>query len=190
MATDSVRRSDGPSPTLGSCPCPADRTRSEGSVGAGWAGQAPVSPSRRSSAWGPRPAAGGRCRARAGAARRRSRRRGAPSPRPAGRAPIGAAALTARHRRRRRLAAARPAGHRGCAGCRPARGRGAVAGRAGRTAARRRDVLLLPRPRPPAVHRCPWSSARPHFSHRYSRLSLLIRRPRVDTPPAIEPARS
>jgi hypothetical protein len=31
---------------------------------------------------------------------------------------------------------------------------------------------------------------RPHFSHRYSRLSLLIRRPRVDTPPATEPALS
>src|SRR6266542_6785530 len=51
MATDSVRRSHGPSPTLGSCPCRVDRTRSEGSVGAGRAGQVPVSASRRSSAW-------------------------------------------------------------------------------------------------------------------------------------------
>jgi hypothetical protein len=61
------------SPTLGSCPCPADRTRSEGSVGAGRrCRQAGVL-----RPGGPRPAARGRCRACLGAARRRSPRRGA-----------------------------------------------------------------------------------------------------------------
>jgi hypothetical protein len=96
-ATDSVRRSDRPSPTLGSCPCRAARTRSEGSVGAGRAGQAPVSASRPSSAWRTSSSSRRACRACLGAARRRSPRHGAPSPRPTGRAPIGASALTARH---------------------------------------------------------------------------------------------
>lgn len=179
-ATDSVRRSDRPSPTLGSCPCRAARTRSEGSVGAGRAGQAPVSASRRSSAGGTSSSSRRACRACLGAARRRSPRHGAPSPRPTGRAPIGASALTARHV---------GVGDLPQLG-QPVNGDAQAVdlpGVAARTAPRCASAASAS-----AASSSPMSLiiCASSLLHRYSRLSLLIRRPRVDTPPATEPALS